>query len=89
MTCLGLLFLLLATCPFSSGGEETMADGSRRVVSPYKAVFLGPPKGTPSKTSVDGPLLGNGDMGVCISGLPDGQWFLAVQKRFLETGTRL
>ena len=71
---LGMLSLLLATCPLSSGAE-TMADGSRRVVSPYKAVFQGPPKATPSKTSVDGPLLGNGDMGVCLSGLPEGQRF--------------
>ena len=63
----GLLFLLLATCAVSFGGEETLADGSKRVVSPYQVVFRGLSKTTPIKTSVDGPLLGNGDMGVCLS----------------------
>lgn len=62
-----LLFLLLATCAVSFGSEETLVDGSKRVVSPYKAVFRGLSKGTPNKTIVDGPLLGNGDMGVCLS----------------------
>lgn len=62
-----LLLVLLATCAVSSGGEETMVEGSKRVVSPYKAVFRGLSKATPSKTIVDGPLLGNGDMAVCLS----------------------
>lgn len=44
-----------------------MVEGSKRVVSPYKAVFRGLSKATPSKTIVDGPLLGNGDMAVCLS----------------------
>jgi alpha-L-fucosidase 2 len=68
--------------PTLFGGEETMVDGSKRVVSPYKAVFRGLPKGTPSKTIVDGPLLGNGDMGVCIAGVDNGQRFWLCKNDF-------
>ena len=82
MTSLGTLFLLLVTGPLSFGGEETMIAGSKRVVSPYKAVFRGLPKGTPSKTIVDGPLLGNGDMGVCIAGIDKGQRFWLCKNDF-------
>lgn len=79
---LGMLSLLLVTCSLSLGGEDTMVDGSKRVVSPYKAVFRGLPKGTPSKTVVDGPLLGNGDMGVCIAGIDNGQRFWLCKNDF-------
>ena len=82
MTSLGILSLLLVICSLSFGGEETMVDGSKRVVSPYKAVFRGLPKGTPSKTIVDGPLLGNGDMGVCIAGIDHGQRFWLCKNDF-------
>ncbi len=44
---------------------------SREIVSKYHAVFDQPPAGTPSATSVDGPLLGNGDMTMAIGGTPD------------------
>ena len=63
----GMLSFLLASGPLAFAGEETMAAASKRVVSPYKAAFRGLSKTTPIKTSVDGPLLGNGDMGVCLS----------------------
>jgi hypothetical protein len=46
-----LLLLLLATCAVSFGSEETLVDRSKRVVSPYKAVFRGLSKGTPNKTT--------------------------------------
>lgn len=57
----------LATCALAGGGDESLVEGSKRVVSPFKAEFRGLSMGTPIKTSVDGPLLGNGDMGVCLS----------------------
>lgn len=62
-----LVALLITTCALASGGGETLVTGSKRVVSPCRAVFRGLSMGTPIKTSVDGPLLGNGDMGVCLS----------------------
>ena len=62
-----LLALFLATAPFAFADGESLVDGSKRVVSPHMAVFRGLSMSTPIKTSVDGPLLGNGDMGVCLS----------------------
>lgn len=59
--------LLSLICGVALGGDETLIEGSKRVISPYKAVFKGLSMNTPIKTSVDGPLLGNGDMGVCLS----------------------
>ena len=72
---LAMLAVLFTAYPPSFAGEETMVAGSKRVVSTYKVVYRGIPKGTPSKTIVDGPLMGNGDMGVCIAGIDSGQRF--------------
>jgi len=43
-------------------------DSALHLFSPYKAVWTGPPQRTPARHSVGGPLLGNGDMGVCLGG---------------------
>lgn len=34
----------------------------------YQAVWTAPPQKTPANHAVDGPLMGNGDMGVCLGG---------------------
>lgn len=39
----------------------------------YKGIFKEPPKNVPSDKVVDGPLIGNGDIGVVLSGLPERQ----------------
>jgi len=65
--CLSFCAVILAVSPLISRGEETLVERSKRIISPYKAVFKGLSMSTPIKTSVDGPLLGNGDMGVCLS----------------------
>ena len=49
---------------------------SKRVVSAFKNEFKAPPKYVPWESAVDGPLLGNGDMGVVIGGLPEAQRFI-------------
>jgi hypothetical protein len=41
----------------------------------YKAVFNAPPGGVPTQAMPDGPLLGNGDMGVVPAGPPEAQRF--------------
>ncbi len=49
---------------------------SNRVVSMnYTAVFDAPPKNVPTKAMPDGPLLGNGDVGVAMAGPPEAQRF--------------
>ncbi len=40
-----------------------------------KAVFHAPPSSVPARGFFDGPLLGNGDLGVVIGGLPEKQQF--------------
>jgi len=46
-----------------------------RIISKHKGVFDKPPQNGPTNRVVDGPLLGNGDVGVVISGAPDAQRF--------------
>lgn len=41
----------------------------------YSAVFLAPPTNVPTKAMPDGPLLGNGDLGVTLAGPPELQSF--------------
>lgn len=55
----------------SAKDNATMANESKQIISKHKNVFTTPPKRTPANQSVDGPLLGNGDMGVAIGGTPD------------------
>ncbi|HAX96731.1 MAG TPA: hypothetical protein DCY35_09485 [Prolixibacteraceae bacterium] len=43
---------------------------SRKIVSKYRNVFSSPPSRIPVDYNVDAPLLGNGDMGVTVSGSP-------------------
>ena len=41
----------------------------------YSAVFTAPPSNVPTPTMPDGPLLGNGDVGVVLAGPPEEQRF--------------
>jgi alpha-L-fucosidase 2 len=45
-----------------------MTMNSKAIVSQYRAEFTEPPAMTPADQAVDGPLLGNGDMGVAMAG---------------------
>ena len=46
-----------------------------QIISRHTAVFTRPPKLVPSTKVVDGPILGNGDVGVTIGGPPEDQQF--------------
>jgi alpha-L-fucosidase 2 len=59
--------LILLGHAFAAPADNDLQAESRRIVSQHKAVFHGLSKITPIKTSVDGPLLGNGDIGVCLA----------------------
>lgn len=48
---------------------------SRRIVSQYRNIFEFPPRFAPSGNSTDAPLMGNGDMAVCVAGPPEAQRF--------------
>ena len=47
------------------------AETAQKLVSAHKAVFTHPPLRVPSDKHVDGPLLGNGDVGVVFAGPPE------------------
>ena len=70
--------------------EKRMQDEAGRIVSQYKTVFTAPPGETPSREAVDGPLLGNGDLGAVISGPPEAQRYWISKNDFwrLKDGHR-
>ena len=66
------------------------------VVAQHAVEYTRPPQHTPNDASVDAPLLGNGDMGVCVSGTPDHQrfWlskndFWRLRSQYGESGPRV
>ena len=63
----------MGTVPFSGTG----------IVARHTAVFTQPPRQVPTRGMPDGPLLGNGDVGVVLAGPPEAQEFYIGQKRFL------
>jgi len=67
--------ILICTSIICQSQDLSSHDDAQRIVSQYKAIFDAPPQHTPSNTSVDGPLLGNGDMAVTISGAPESQQY--------------
>lgn len=74
-----VLFVVLAVAMSGAARGESPpaspADEAKRIVSQHKAVFVAPPRGTPSRFAVDGPLLGNGDLGAAIGGPGEAQRF--------------
>jgi len=51
--------------------EDLKPDDVIRIVSEYNNVWKAPPKNIPGKLSINGPLLGNGDMKVAIGGVSE------------------
>ncbi|NQU19639.1 MAG: hypothetical protein HQ567_00040 [Candidatus Nealsonbacteria bacterium] len=59
---------------------------SKQIVSRHKAVFIRPPKHVPSFHVVDGPITGNGDIGMTVSGLPQRQRYWISKNDFWKSG---
>ncbi len=78
--CIGLI----TSKPLDKGPKQS------RIVSQYKTVMEHPPGRVPSRDIVDGPLLGNGDLGAVISGNPEAQRFWISKNNFwrLKDGHR-
>jgi len=79
---LSIVLLLATFFSQSFAGQDALEREAERVVSPYTAFFQYPPKATPNKTIVDGPLMGNGDMGVCIAAVKDAKRFWLCKNDF-------
>jgi alpha-L-fucosidase 2 len=65
---------LMAVLAFSLGSVSG-ADIGLEHVSKHRAVFTQAPKQVPTQGIPDGPLLGNGDVGVALAGPPENQQF--------------
>ena len=59
---------------------------SREIVSAHKAIFDHPPEHVPSFKIVDGPITGNGDIGLAVSGPPEKQRFWISKNDFWKSG---
>ena len=68
-----------------ANAEQTLAAEAARIVSQYKGVFTTPPARVPTTLTVDGPILGNGDVGVVISGKPEAQRFWISKNDFWKS----
>jgi len=63
-------------CGFATTAPATVAQADATAPAMnYSAVFTEPPKGVPTYYMPDGPLLGNGDLGVALAGPPEDQRF--------------
>jgi len=77
----GISLLALGhACP-AQAGKDMQAE-AERIVSQYKTVMQQPPGRVPSRDTVDGPLLGNGDLGAVIGGKPEAQRFWISKNNF-------
>lgn len=76
MTLRRVCLLVLLTLPVGlySTGQQNQSQ-SANIVARQSLVLLHPPEHVPSGTVVDGPILGNGDVGVAIGGPPEDQRF--------------
>ena len=50
-----------------------MGEHALRLVARHRGVFTAPPRRVPTDKVVDGPVLGNGDVGVALAGPPESQ----------------
>jgi alpha-L-fucosidase 2 len=79
---------LFVSCNLTSR-EPVEITKSRDIVSQYKALFVEPAKGVPSFHEVDGPITGNGDIGLTVSGLPEKQRYWISKSDFWKSGPDL
>lgn len=67
--CLGILSFLFSGCQI----ETKVAKENKLPV--YKGVFTSVPRLVPTNKTPDGPIIGNGDVGMVFGGTPDSQCF--------------
>jgi hypothetical protein len=82
MLSAGLALALVSAAWGSAETPEEMQIQAERIVSQYKAVTTSPPGKVPSRLHVDGPIMGNGDLGAVISGKPESQRFWISKNNF-------
>ncbi len=65
--------------------DQRIRTEASRIVSQYKGVFTAPPERVPTVRTVDGPIIGNGDVGVAIGGPPEAQRFWISKNDFWKS----
>ena len=76
-TFFSVLFALMFLCNCNLSQNNDVVD-----VSQYKAVFTEPPQNVPTVRTPDGPLAGNGDIGITMGGTPDSLRFFIGKNDF-------
>jgi hypothetical protein len=87
MLCVTFSVLAVAACARAdvSGSPDHHLD-SRAIVSRYVGRFSEPPREVPSFHAVDGPITGNGDIGLTVSGPPECQRYWISKNDFWKSG---
>lgn len=80
-----VIILGLFSCENNFKNDQAI-NHSREIISRYNAVFTSPPQSTPSFKSVDGPITGNGDIGIALSGNPEYQTYWISKNDFWKSG---
>ncbi|MCK4829905.1 hypothetical protein KA005_80020, partial [bacterium] len=80
-----MLLLIPAGC-IKTDKEDPEITRAREIVSAHKAIFDHPPEHVPSFKIVDGPITGNGDIGLTISGAPEKQRYWISKNDFWKSG---
>jgi alpha-L-fucosidase 2 len=75
LRCRATIVGVMAFCCASVPGRCDAGTETYPMAAKHQAVFDAPSQKVPTNTVVDGPILGNGDMGVVISGAPEAQRF--------------
>lgn len=81
-----LLFLFFSSSCRNERKNDPAIEKSKHIISGHKAVFTLPPSHTPSFKIVDGPLTGNGDIGITLSGEAQHQRYWISKNDFWKSG---
>ena len=84
-TCKLYYLILLIPLLFIIPSGCKMDKGEQLAVSRYKGVFTSPPVNIPTGKTPDGPIAGNGDVGLVFSGTPDSQRFYFSKNDFWKS----
>ena len=76
-----LTAIVLVSCLIGSCAPKT----DDLYVSKYKGVFTAPPKKVPTPKTPDGPIAGNGDIGIVYAGAPERQCFYLSKNDFWKS----
>jgi len=73
--------------PGSALADSVTANHALRIVAPYQGVWTSPPTNLASGQTPDGPMMGNGDVGVVAGGAINNQTFYVGKNDFFSSTT--